>query len=62
MVGLAGWVYLVGAVLLGSGFLASALRLHRERTASSARTVFLASITYLPLLLILMVLDPTRLH
>lgn len=59
MVGLAGWVYLAGAMLLGIGFLFLGARLYVERTVGAARRVFVASITYLPLLLLLMVFDPT---
>jgi protoheme IX farnesyltransferase len=55
--GLSGWVYAAGATLLGAGLVALGARLVRERSVSNARRVFLASITYLPLLLGLMVLD-----
>ncbi len=61
MVGLSGWVYLIGAMTMGAGFLVLAGRLHRERSAPAARAVFIASIAYLPLLLVLMVVDPTSL-
>jgi protoheme IX farnesyltransferase len=61
MVGLSGWIYLAGAVALGAGMLVLAGRLHHERTTSAARNVFMASIAYLPLLLVLMVMDPTSL-
>lgn len=52
-----GTVYLAGAVLLGLWFLYSAAMFARRLDAPSARKLFLASIIYLPLLLILMVMD-----
>jgi len=61
MVGLSGWLYLAGAMVMGAGMLVLAGRLHQERSIGAARTVFLASIAYLPLLLALMVMDPTSL-
>jgi protoheme IX farnesyltransferase len=61
LVGLAGWIYLVGAVVLGTGLLALGVRLQRRRTAEAARQLFLASLVYLPALFLLMALDPTGL-
>lgn len=61
LLGLTGWLYLLGATVLGLGMLRSGLRLYRERTAQAARSLFLASIAYLPTLFLLMLLDPTRL-
>mgnify|MGYP001410727054 CR=1 FL=1 len=58
--GLGGWLYAGGALLLGLGFLYLSLRLNRERTAEAARRLFLGSLVYLPLLLGLLALDPTR--
>ena len=59
--GLAGRGYLLGAVVLGIGFLAMSIRFARLRTPSAARRLFFASILYLPLLLGLLVGDkPTR--
>lgn len=57
LVGLTGAVYLVGAVLLGGTLLASSTTVFRRRTDRSARRLFLASVLYLPALLILMVVD-----
>lgn len=57
MIGVTGWAYAVGAVLLGTGFLAAGVRLEHERTVAAARRLFLASVIYLPILLGLMVLD-----
>jgi protoheme IX farnesyltransferase len=62
LVGMSGWLYAVGALLLGGAMLALAIRLHRERTAAAARRLFLATITYLPILLALLVFDPTGLR
>jgi protoheme IX farnesyltransferase len=55
--GLAGPVYAIGALLLGSGMLWLVWRLLRERSILNARRVFLGSVAYLPLLLGLMVFD-----
>ena len=52
--GMNGWVYLVGSTLLGAAFLGSAIRFRQHPTNSAARKLFLTSILYLPLLLILM--------
>ncbi|MEN6603896.1 MAG: heme o synthase [Bryobacteraceae bacterium] len=45
-----GWVYGIGALLLGLGYLCAGLRFFVDRTASRAREVLLASVIYLPLL------------
>ena len=50
MVGLTGPAYLIVATVLGFGLIALSLRFARERTKQTARTLFLYSITYLPLL------------
>jgi protoheme IX farnesyltransferase len=49
--GIANFVYLAIELLLGGLFTAVAMRFLRMRTASSARSLFIASIVYLPLLL-----------
>jgi protoheme IX farnesyltransferase len=54
--GLAGAMYLVPAAALGLGFLALAAAFARDRTTLRARRVFLASLAYLPLLLIALAL------
>lgn len=59
--GYVGNLYLVGAVLLGLGFLATAIRAARDMTDDKARTVFFASLIYHPALLGLMVIDAFRL-
>lgn len=58
--GLGGWLYAGGALLLGLVFLHLAVRLGRERSREAARRLFLASLVYLPALLGLLALDPTR--
>ena len=57
LVGVAGWIFAIGALILGAGWLLMTLHLSRTKTRTSARRVFLASVTYLPLVLILMVFD-----
>jgi protoheme IX farnesyltransferase len=55
--GLAGAVYLAGALALGAGFLWRAFQFSRRISEAGARRLFYASILYLPLLLALMVFD-----
>jgi protoheme IX farnesyltransferase len=55
--GLAGPVYFFGALVLGLAFLAAALAMAVRRRGKEARRVLLASVTYLPLLLTLLVAD-----
>jgi heme o synthase len=55
--GLSGVVFLVGASLIGLAFLAVSVRSAIARTDEQARTLLLASVIYLPLLFILMVVD-----
>jgi protoheme IX farnesyltransferase len=59
VVGLAGGVYLAGALVLGLGILALAIVFARQRTATHARRLFLASLLYLPVLWMLMLADRT---
>lgn len=54
---LAGWLYLVGAAAAGAAFLRSAHRTVQRLDGKSARSVFLTSITYLPVLLGLILID-----
>lgn len=56
-VGVAGWVYAVGSVMLGAWMLRLAAGLYRRRDNADARRLFLATVMYLPLLMALMVLD-----
>jgi len=57
---MSGTIYLVGAILLGAGFLFCAIQFSRQLTLQRARQLFLASIIYLPLLLALMVWDKIK--
>jgi protoheme IX farnesyltransferase len=57
LVSMTGRLYLIGALLLGFGFLYSGLRAAAERTLVKARGVLVASVVYLPLLYALMVFD-----
>ena len=57
VVAMTGNVYLAGAGIMSALFLALATRFAWDRTATSARRLFLGSIMYLPLLWILMVLN-----
>lgn len=57
LTGLTGWVYLVGALLLGAMFLARGWRFSRDGSHDAARGLLRASIIYLPLLLLLIALD-----
>jgi protoheme IX farnesyltransferase len=57
---MAGTFYLVGALVLGAGFLVSAIQFSRQLTLSRARQLFFASIIYLPLLLTLLVWDKLK--
>jgi protoheme IX farnesyltransferase len=56
--GIAGWVYFSGSLALGTGLVLLAVGLRRERSERSARSLFLGSIIYLPLLLLLLLADP----
>jgi heme o synthase len=53
--------YLAAALVLGGLFLKSAARLSRERTAVNARGVLKASVLYLPLIYLALILDSHRL-
>ena len=55
--GMAGTLYVAGAMLLGIMYFWSGVRVSRERTMIRARGVLLASIAYLPLLYILLLAD-----
>lgn len=57
VLGMSGRIYLVGAVLLGLLFLYSSLRAAFSMSRQHARRLLLASVLYLPLLFILMVLN-----
>jgi protoheme IX farnesyltransferase len=55
--GRAGLVYLVTALVLGAGFLYSADRLAVHQSNTAARRLLTTSLVYLPLILIVLVLD-----
>ena len=55
--GLVGWIYGAGAALLGGVMVALSVRMWAERTDQRAWHLFFGSIGYLPILLILMLLD-----
>jgi protoheme IX farnesyltransferase len=57
MLGTAGKSYFVGAIVLGLLFLCFSLRSAFSKSRQAARQLLLASVIYLPLLFILMVLD-----
>ncbi len=57
VLGLTGAIYFFGALTLGLGFLALGLALAFGRGGHQARRLFLGSVIYLPVLLILMVVD-----
>ncbi|HWD92052.1 MAG TPA: heme o synthase [Verrucomicrobiae bacterium] len=55
-----GAIYLVGALILGLVFLWYAIQFARYMTIPRARQLFFVSILYLPLLLVMMVLDKVK--
>ncbi len=57
LMGTSGTLYLVGALVLGAGMLASGVSLTLTRSTLDARRLLRASVIYLPLLLILTVID-----
>jgi protoheme IX farnesyltransferase len=57
---MAGTTYLIGAIILGAGFLFCAVQFSRQLTLTRAKQLFFASIIYLPLLLALMVWDKLK--
>jgi len=57
---LAGPGYLAGAILLGGAYLWYAVRFAKRLDVPSAKKLFFASILYLPLILILLVVDKIR--
>jgi len=55
--GHAGWIYLLGAAILGSGFLYYGVRMAAQRTNLVAKQLLMASIVYLPLVFALLMFD-----
>ncbi len=64
LAGIAGPWFALGSVALGLGWVALGLRLYRSHSDRDARRMFLASLVYLPVALLLMVADrgPARPH
>ncbi len=56
-IGLAGWIYLIGASLLGIWFLSASIGAARAKTNEKARKLLLVSVIYLPLVFLLMVFN-----
>lgn len=56
-IGLAGPVYLLGAILLGGWFLWASIDAARAKTIEKSRRLLMVSVIYLPILFILMVLN-----
>ena len=57
--GLTSAIYLIAAFALGAWFTAAAMHFHSRRTPRAARSLFLTSIIYLPLLLLALVITKT---
>lgn len=55
--GIAGWIYLIGAILLGAWFLYAAVAAARAKSIPQARKLMLVSVLYLPLIFALMVFN-----
>lgn len=61
VLGHSGAIYLVGALVAGLGFLWASLQFGRSQDNRTARNLLLASVVYLPCVLLLMVFDRTAL-
>ena len=57
MMGYAGIIYLIGAAIIGAGFVVMAFITVRRKTLDSARLLLKTSVIYLPLLLLLLIFD-----
>jgi protoheme IX farnesyltransferase len=57
LIGMAGWTYFFGTLLIGLLMLLTAMNFARERSMGNARRLLKASVLYLPVLLGLIVLD-----
>jgi heme o synthase len=57
LISLTGWVYFLGALVLGTGLLVCGIVLAVSRSAADARRLVFASLVYLPALLVLMALN-----
>lgn len=61
-VDLLGWVYFAGALTIGLWFLAACVRWRLSESTLDARRVLRVSVIYLPLLLLLMIIDSIFFH
>lgn len=57
MIGMSGNIYFWGALVLGAGMLYAAYLFTKDQTALNAKKVLAASVIYLPLLLVLIIVD-----
>ena len=57
VIGLSGWVFGIGVIVAGAWFSAVGLRFARRRQVSDARALLKSSVIYLPVVLVLFVLD-----
>lgn len=57
MIGMSGKIYFWGALVLGLGALYASVLFHRSQSLLNARKVLAASIIYLPLLLVVIIID-----
>src|SRR5215471_9526890 len=57
LIGMAGWLYFVGTFLIGLLMVAVAANFAREHSVGNARQLLKASILYLPLLLLFIIVD-----
>ena len=57
LIGMAGTVYFVAALVLSGGLLWTAIALRRSGSLADARRLLMASLLYLPLLLAVMAID-----
>ncbi|MGI9035395.1 MAG: heme o synthase [Pyrinomonadaceae bacterium] len=55
--GIAGWIYLIGAIVLGVWFLYAGIQMARTKTIPQARKLLLVSVLYLPLIFALLVFN-----
>ncbi|MBI1367896.1 MAG: protoheme IX farnesyltransferase [Planctomycetes bacterium] len=62
MVGLTGYVYAVGSLILGAWIIRLCLQLSHDLSDARARRLFLATLVYLPVLMTLMVLDRSQMY
>ncbi|MGI8495708.1 MAG: heme o synthase, partial [Pyrinomonadaceae bacterium] len=54
---IAGFIYLIGAVILGGWFLHASIKAAHAKTIPMARKLLFVSVIYLPLIFALLVLD-----